>query len=245
MQEADRTSQTVTVKGIPVEISRRAVRVMRLTVYPDCRVLAAAPRNIPAAEIYSFIEARLSWIEKHLEKYRERARQKPLAGNRFVDGELYYVWGAPHKLELIERRGHPKIEASGGILRMYVRPGSTGAQKQALLDKWRKQLVGEAAPALIAKWRKPLAAAGKNPGLDVEKVFLQKMKTHWGSCNSGRRTIRLNTELAAKPPDYLDYVICHEMVHLLVPSHNRVFYRYMNSLMPQWKEIRKRMNAGA
>jgi predicted metal-dependent hydrolase len=78
----------------------------------------------------------------------------------------------------------------------------------------------------------------------VEKIYLQKMKTHWGSCNSRRRTIRLNTELSAKSPECLDYVVLHEMVHLIVPSHNAVFYRHMNALLPRWKEIRKKMNRG-
>ncbi|GHV84913.1 zinc metalloprotease [Spirochaetia bacterium] len=237
-------SQTITHRGIPVEVSRRAVRVLRITVYPDCRVVVVAPRYAQPKEIYAFLEAKFSWIEKHLTKYREKARQKPLAENCFVNGEVYYVWGAPYRLEVIERRGHPRIEMDAGdpLLIMYVRPGSTKVQKQALLDKWRKQLVADAAPALITRWQGPLAAAAKKPDLGVEKVYLQKMKTHWGSCNSGQRTIRLNTELAAKPPEYLDYVVLHEMVHLIVPSHNQHFYRYMNKLMPQWKEIRKQMN---
>ncbi|MDR1143382.1 MAG: M48 family metallopeptidase, partial [Spirochaetaceae bacterium] len=104
-------TQTVTYKGIPVGLEYRAVKTLRLTVYPDCRVLAVIPRHTPPEAVYAFIEAKLPWIEKHLALYRERARKKPLGANRFVDGEIYYVWGVPFRLEVRERRGHPRIEA--------------------------------------------------------------------------------------------------------------------------------------
>jgi predicted metal-dependent hydrolase len=239
--------ETLTFRGIALEVSRRQTRALRLTVYPGGRVLAVIPHHAGPEELYSFLEAKFSWIEKHLNRYRERARKKPLAENDFTSGEIYYVWGIPHRLEIVERRGHPKIvcqsspDGTGNMI-MYTRPGSTKAQKQALLDKWRRQLVAETAPALAAKWQAPLASMAKKPGLGVEKIYLQKMKTHWGSCNAGRRTIRLNTELAAKPPEYLDYVVLHEMVHLVVSAHNERFYRYMNALLPQWKTIRREMN---
>jgi predicted metal-dependent hydrolase len=249
-------TRTLTVKGIPMEIQWKAVRVLRITVHSDCRVSITAPRKTSPEELYGFIDSKFAWLEKHLKQYQEKARKNPGGVNRFADGELHYVWGIPHRLQVIERRGNPKIvlESSGAdetaAMLMYVRPGSTTAQKQALLDKWRKSLVAQAAPPLTAKWEGPLTAADKRrapsrlKGFKVEKIYLQKMKTHWGSCNPARRTIRLNTELAAKSPECLDYVVLHEMVHFLTSAHNRVFYGYMNKLMPQWKEIRKAMNRG-
>jgi predicted metal-dependent hydrolase len=241
----------LTVKGIPMDISWKAVRVLRITVYPDCRVGITAPRNTPPAELYNFIESKLPWLEKHLAQYREKARKTPGSVNRFADGEVHYVWGIPHSLRVIERRGHPRIalEAASGmpaqhLMLMYVRPGSTTAQKQALLDKWRKSLLAQTAPPLAAKWEGPLEAASKKKGFAVEKIYVQKMKTHWGSCNPARHTIRLNTELTLQRPECLEYVVLHEMVHFITASHNRVFYGYMNKLMPGWKDIRKGMNRG-
>jgi predicted metal-dependent hydrolase len=245
--------QTITVKGIPITISRRAVKVLRITVHPDCRVNVTVPRSAGVQALAAFIDAKLPWVEKHLARYREQERKKPLAQNRFVDGEIYYVWGVPHVLKVIERRGNPKIvtggEAAGTqLLEMYLRPGSTTVQKQALLDRWRKSLVAKAAPVLAARWEKLLEAASGRQDLAITKIYLQKMKTHWGSCNPARRTIRLNTELAAKAPECLDYVVLHEMVHFITRSHNRIFYGYMDKLMPGnagrsgWKEIRKKMN---
>jgi predicted metal-dependent hydrolase len=235
----------ITVRGIPMEITEKAVRVLRITVHPDCRVSVTVPRTATAEAVGVFIDAKFPWLEKHLARYREAARKKPLAQNRFIDGEIHYVWGIPHVLKVIERRGNPKLVSAAGearVLEMYLRPGSTAAQKQALLDKWRKALVAQAAPPLAAKWEKPLEAASGRQDLEVKKIYLQKMKTHWGSCNPARGTIRLNTELAAKPPECLDYVILHEMVHFITSYHNRIFYGYMNKLMPGWKDIRKKMN---
>jgi predicted metal-dependent hydrolase len=254
-------AQTIIVKGIPITISRKAVKVLRITVHPDCRVSVTVPRYAAAQALAAFIDAKLPWIEKHLARYQDKERKKPLARNRFVDGEIHYVWGVPHVLKVIERRGNPKI-ATGGeaagvqLLEMYLRPGSTAAQKQALLDRWRKGLVAKAAPILAARWEKLLEAASGKRDLAVTKIYLQKMKTHWGSCNPARRTIRLNTELAAKPPECLDYVVLHEMVHFITSYHNRIFYGYMDKLMPSeterpggagrpgWKDIRKKMNRG-
>ncbi|MDR2072083.1 MAG: M48 family metallopeptidase [Spirochaetaceae bacterium] len=231
-----------------MEISRKAVKVLRITVHPDCRVSVTVPRSATAGELGAFIDSKFPWLEKHLARYREQARKKPLAQNRFVSGEIHYVWGIPHVLNIIERRGHPKILSVAGesvhTLDVYLRPGSTAAQKQALLDRWRKALVAKAAPLLAAKWGRSLEAAGGNKSFRVEKIYLQKMKTHWGSCNPARKTIRLNTELAAKDPACLEYVILHEMIHFITRFHNRIFYDYMNTLMPGWKEIRKKMNRG-
>ncbi|MDR2314043.1 MAG: M48 family metallopeptidase [Spirochaetaceae bacterium] len=241
-------TRLVTIRGIPMEINRRAVRVLRITVYPDCRVRVTAPQSATSESLGAFIDSKFPWLEKHLARCRERARKKPLAQNRFTGGEIHYVWGIPHALKVIERRGNPKIAVAAGedfrILEMYLRPGSTAAQKQALLDRWRKALVAKAAPALAAKWGKSLKAAGGKKNFTVEKIYLQKMKTHWGSCNPARRNIRLNTELAAKDPACLDYVVLHEMIHFITRFHNRIFYDYMNALMPGWKEIRKKMNRG-
>jgi predicted metal-dependent hydrolase len=266
-------AQTITIKGVPFTITRKAVKILRITVHPDCRVTVTVPRSAGAQDLAAFIDAKLPWVEKHLARYREQERKKPLARNRFTDGEIHYVWGIPHVLKVIERRGNPKIvtgtETSGTqVLEMYLRPGSTAAQKQALLDRWRKSLVAKAAPILAARWEKALEAASGKRDLAVKKIYLQKMKTHWGSCNPARRTIRLNTELAAKPPECLDYVVLHEMVHFITSYHNRIFYGYMDKLMPScagrsgdagrngsvglngiagrpgWKDIRKKMNRG-
>jgi predicted metal-dependent hydrolase len=142
-----------------------------------------------------------------------------------------------YKLELVERRGHPKILIEEDILRFYIRPDASKEQKQKTLDKWYRGLLQEAIPRFIQKWEPVI-------GVTVKGVYLRKMKSHWGSCNCQKQTIRLNTKLAKKPPECLEYVLVHEMIHIIEPSHNRKFYGLMNKYLPAWKLIRKKMNAG-
>jgi predicted metal-dependent hydrolase len=219
---------------VGVEIEYRRIKNLRMTVYPpDGRLRIAAPVGTPAETIRNFIRSKEKWIEGHREKYRRNAAAK----NRFQDREIHFVWGVPYRLELTERQGRPKVTLEGGVMRLFVRPGETRVKKQEILDRWYRRLAGEAAPPLVKKWESLIGAG-------VKKVFYRKMKSHWGSCNHTGRTIRLNTELAKKPPECLDYVILHEMVHLLEPAHNRNFYALMNRFMPSWKIIRKKMNGG-
>ena len=148
-----------------------------------------------------------------------------------------YVWGDPWELEIIERRGNPKIVMENGSLKMYVRPGSTKEKRQEFLDKWYSKILKEAALAIIESWEGRI-------GVEVKKLFVRKMKTHWGSCNNTRQTLRLNSELAKRKRECLEYVIVHEMLHIIEKGHNRHFYSLLNKHLPAWKIIRKRMNAG-
>ena len=148
-----------------------------------------------------------------------------------------YVWGAPYELEIIERSGNPKIVLADAHMKFYVRPGSSKAKRQEYLDKWYSKLLKEAAPSVIEKWEAQI-------GVEVTKLYVQKMKTHWGSCNYARQTMRLNSELAKRNPDYLEYVVVHEMLHIIEKGHNKKFYRLLSKYIPGWKVIRKKMNSG-
>jgi predicted metal-dependent hydrolase len=219
---------------IRIEVAYKRVKNLRLTVYPpDGRVRISAPLHTDAEYIRNFAVSKLEWIEKHRAKYRIRPRIK----NCLENHEIHYVWGIAHEFELIERVGHPKVVLKDGCMQMYIRPGTTKVKRQEFLDKWYHRILQEAAPELIKKWEPFI-------GVRIKKLYLRKMKSHWGSCNHVRQTIRLNTELAKRTPECLEYVIVHEMIHLIEPSHNRNFYRLMNQFMPSWKNTRKKMNAG-
>ncbi|MDR1278845.1 MAG: M48 family metallopeptidase [Treponema sp.] len=228
------TAKTYKLGDIPVTIEYKNIKTLRMTVYPpDGRVCISAPKNAAWEFIRTFAVSKIPWIEKHREKFRRNA----MAGNHFQNHEIHYVWGAPYKLELVERRGHPKIILEENVLRLHVRPDTSKDQKQKILDNWYRRLIRDAVPRFIEKWEPVI-------GVAVKGVYLRKMKSHWGSCNCRKQTIRLNTELAKKPPECLEYVIVHEMVHIIEPSHNRDFYRLMTEHLPAWKLIRKKMNAG-
>ena len=148
-----------------------------------------------------------------------------------------YIWGAAHELELIERAGNSKIIITDTRMTMYVRPGSTKAKRQEYLDKWYRRILKEAALAIVEKWEGRI-------GVEVKKIYVRKMKSHWGSCNYGKQTMRLNSELAKRKIECLEYVIVHEMLHIIESGHNRNFYRLLNKYIPGWKDIRKKMNRG-
>jgi predicted metal-dependent hydrolase len=220
------------IDTIRIEVEYRRIKNMRITVYPpDGRVKLVAPLSATHQMIRDFAQAKRAWVEKH----QTRFANHPKEGNTFLKGEIHYIWGQPYSLEIIQKRGHPKIETNTNRLLMYVRPGTELQKKRELLEKLRHVLIQNIAPRFVAKWEPIL-------GIKIKGIFYRKMKTHWGSCNYGQKTIRLNTELVKKSPSYLEYVIVHEMLHIIEPTHSRNFYRLLGKYYPEWKLIRKKMN---
>ena len=227
-------SYSFNLAAIPVEVEYRNVKTLRLTVFPpDGRVRIAAPPGTEPAFIKKFASSKIKWIEKHRERFLNHSK---LSGSLRNNSKVF-VWGAAHELELIERRGNPKIIIEGGYMKMFVRPDSTKAKRLEFLDRWYRRILKETAPAIIKKWEAII-------GVEVKKLYVRKMKSHWGSCNRERQTLRLNSELVKRSPECLEYVIVHEMLHIIEKGHNSRFYRLMNKHIPAWKAIRKRMNKG-
>ena len=225
---------TFTLAEIPFEVEYKNVKSLRLTVYPpDGRVRISAPFGMAHEYIGKFAASKIEWIGKHREKYLNHSR---INGN-LKNHATVYVWGKSHELVLVERRGNPKIVIEGGCMKMYVRPDSTKAKREAFLDKWYRDILKETAPGIIKKWE-------ARTGIEVKKLYVRKMKSHWGSCNCEKKTLRLNSELVKRNPECLEYVIVHEMLHIIEKGHNRTFYRLLGQYIPAWKEIRKKMNKG-
>jgi predicted metal-dependent hydrolase len=219
-----------------IEVAYKPVKNLRLTVYPpDGRVKISAPGNMTADFIRRFAASKMAWIERQQNRCRRLAALQEKAG---LENSLF-IWGVPHRLVVLEQRGSPKgshrITAENGVLTIRVRPGADRKKQQAMLDIWRLKVLKEAAPALIEKWEGII-------GVKTAAFFVRKMKSRWGSCNCARRTIRLNSELVKRSPECLEYVIVHELIHLIEPSHNRDFYRLLNRHLPAWKTIRRQMN---
>jgi len=222
------------IGAINAHVEYKRIKILRMTVYPpDGRLCISAPFGTSDDAIRRFAESKIPWIEKHREQFRRNVK----AANTLKNNEIHFVWGITHNLELTEKQGRSKIVQQGAVLKMQIPPGTPKAKKQQLLDKWYHSLLQEAAPPLVKKWE-------KITGIAINHIYYRKMKTHWGSCNSQKHTIRLNTELAKKPPLCLEYVIVHEMLHVVEPHHNQNYYRLMNKYFPDWKEIRGKMNKG-
>jgi predicted metal-dependent hydrolase len=215
-----------------IEITYKPIKNLRLTVYPpDGQVKVAAPQDMAVDFIRHFAVSKMAWIEKQQNRYRLLAAVR-------VDADPegpQLIWGIPHRLVVTEKRGTPKVAVENGVMTLYVRPGSDREKLQAMLDTWRLKVLKETAPRIIEKWEAAI-------GVKTAAFYVRKMKSHWGSCNCARRTIRLNSELVKRNPECLEYVIVHELIHLIEPAHNRNFYRLMNKYMPAWKTIRRQMN---
>jgi len=223
----------VQLGDLTVDVIKKDIKNVHLSVYPPTgRVRISAPNRMDLDTIRVFAISKLGWIRQHQRDVRGQDRETP---REFLDRESHYIWGRRYLLQQQEEQAAPRIELSHNRLTLQIRPGMTTAKKESLLDDWYRGLVKQAAPTLIAKWEKLM-------GVRVEKFFVQRMKTKWGSCTPGRRTIRLNSELAKKPSECLEYIIVHEMAHLLEPTHNGQFVALMDRFIPKWQSYRENLN---
>jgi predicted metal-dependent hydrolase len=218
---------------ITIDVVRKNIKHLYLRVLsPSGKVRISAPRRMELETIRLFAISRLGWIKKQQSKIRAQGGETP---REYLDGESHFAWGDRYLLKVIEAGGSPSVELRHGELLLHVRPGSSKEKRQAALDAWYRQQLTQALPPLIARWE-PLM------GVKVARFFVRRMKTRWGSCNPRLRSLRFNTELAKKPPTCLEYLVVHEMAHLLEPSHNARFVALMDRFRPYWKLVRKELN---
>ncbi|RAK69694.1 M48 family metallopeptidase [Hymenobacter edaphi] len=227
-------SKTVQIAGLEVELVRKAIRTLRVTVYPPHgRVRVAAPLRLPEANIHAFIEARRAWIEKHRARF---ATQAPPAELTYSTGETHYYQGRPHQLRVHATEGRPRVELpETGLLELYAPAASTPAERQQVLARWYRARLKEQLPALLARWEPVVGARAAAWGV-------KQMRTRWGTCNTRARRIWLSLELIKKPPKCLDYVLVHELTHLHERLHNARFWGLMDQFMPDWRQHKARLN---
>ena len=181
---------------IAVEVVLKDIKNIHLSVYPPAgKVRISAPSRMTLDTIRVFAISKLGWIKQQQQKLRGQERETP---REYLDRESHFVWGKRYLLKVIECDETPSIELKHSRMFLRLRSGTSGNQKQAVVEAWYRKQIREAVPPLIAKWEPVI-------GEKVEKFFVQKMKTKWGSCNSASKSIRLNTDLAKKPPQCLEY----------------------------------------
>jgi len=218
---------------IAVEVVKKDIKNLHLSVYPPAgRVRISAPLRMNLDTIRVFAISKLGWIKQQQKKLREQERETP---REYLDRESHNVWGKRYLLKVVENGETSGVELKHNKMHLCVRPGATDEKKQAIVEEWYRQQLKQAVPLLIAKWE-PLI------GVRVGRFFTQRMKTKWGSCRADSRSIRINTELAKKPPQCLEYIVVHEMVHLLEHTHSNRFTNLMDQFMPQWRFCRAELN---
>jgi predicted metal-dependent hydrolase len=227
-------SETIQLGDVTIAVSRKDVKNVHLSVHPpDGRVTLVAPRSTRLEVARAYAISKLGWIRKQQTQFENQARESP---RKYIERETHILWGRPYLLSIIEQETKPTIYLDHRRIMLIARPGTDQAQRARMFHDWHKSLLHQAVPALIARWEPRLK-------VKVNHYYLQRMKTKWGSCNYSAGHIRLNTELAKKPKDLLEYVVVHEMAHLIEPSHNTRFIAIMDKHYPSWREARAELNA--
>jgi len=211
---------------IPVEITRKDIRTLRLSVHaPDGRVTVSAPVAMTEQSINTYLLARLVWIRKHRQRLAIREHAPT---HRYTEGESHLFGGQRYALKIVERPVPARVELGHDVLLLQVRPGTSAERRRSILDAWYRRQLKVAVPGLIAGYQPRM-------GVRVQEFGVKRMKTRWGTCNPRARRIWLNLELAKAPPACLEYIVVHEMVHLLEPSHNARFHALMDRFLPEWR----------
>ncbi|CAB4048738.1 hypothetical protein LMG9964_02379 [Paraburkholderia phenoliruptrix] len=223
----------ITLGTIEADVVFKDIRNVHLTVLPPKgRVRISAPRHMALDTVRVFALSKLAWIKTQREKMVGQERE---ATREYLERESHYVWGRRYLLKLINVDVAPSVELRHRTLVLAIRPSADAVAKEALLARWYRDQVRTRAAELVAEWSKTL-------GLDAPRIHVQHMKTKWGSCSPARRSIRLNTELAKKPPGCLEYIVVHELMHLLEPTHNERFKALMRAFLPEWESRRRELN---
>lgn len=219
---------------LAITTTRKAVKHVHLSVHPPHgRVTLVAPLGTRTEVMRAYAISKLGWIRRQQAEFRQQARETP---RRYVTRETEWLWGKRHLLQVEYADAKPSVTTDHLHIHLQVRPGSDRAARAAVMQAWYRTQLHAAVPKLIAKWEPRLHVR-------VERYFLQRMKTKWGSCNARAHHIRLNTELAKKPRPLLEYVVVHELLHIIEPRHSERFVALLNQHYPAWRNARAELNA--
>ena len=222
------------VMGIPVEVVRKNIKNLHLAVYPpEGRVRIAAPLHMNKDAVRLALITRISWIRKKQEAFKNQERQ---SRREMITGESHYFRGRRYRLKVVEINRPPTVRLSNNsTIELRVRPGSDRAKREAVLYEWYRKKLKEQIPAMITEWEPRI-------GVVVADWGVRKMKTRWGSCNIKARRIWLNLELAKQSLSCLEYVVVHEMIHLIERHHNDLYKSLLSDLLPNWQTTRDELN---
>ena len=224
----------ITVKGLSVQVVRKAIKNLHLGVYPpNGRVRVAVPVRLNDDAVRLALVGKLGWIKRQRDKFESQLRQSK---REMVSGESHYFLGRRYRLSVIPQDGAPKVLTWKKLIELYVRRGTNARQRERILHRWYRQRLKEMIPPHVEKWQEIL-------GVRIAEWGIKKMKTRWGTCNPEARRIWLNLELAKKPAQCLEYILVHELTHLVERHHNDRFISLMNRHLPNWRQHRQALNS--
>jgi predicted metal-dependent hydrolase len=225
------------IGDLEVEVIEKDIKNLHLAVYPpDGRVRLATPREVNPQTLELFVISKISWIRKQQRKFAEQNRQSP---RQYVNRESHYFLGKKYLLRIHEN--HPKVRGTKvqvktrSFIDLYTRGGASREMKALVLKEWYRDELRKVLNELVPKWEKIL-------GVKTNEVFIKTMKTKWGSCNPKSGNILINLELAKKPIECIEYIVAHELTHLIERTHNSNFQAHLDFYLPNWKQVRDELN---
>jgi predicted metal-dependent hydrolase len=227
-------SLSLTISGIKVEVVRKDIKNLHLGVYPpNGRVRVAAPLVVSNEAVRLAVIDKLGWIRRQQAKFAAQPRQSQ---REMVNGESHYFLGQRYRLRVHEHDAPAQVVLRGvSNIDLFVRPGTSTEQREAVLLRWHREQLKELITPLLEKWQPIL-------GVQIADWGIRKMKTQWGCCNPATRRLWFNLELAKKPVQCLEYIVVHELVHLLERHHNERFSLLVETHVPQWRLLREMLS---
>ena len=228
-------TEKIAIANLEIDVVRKNIKNMHLAVYPPTgRIRLSAPERTDAEVVRLFAISKLGWIKKHVKNFKEQPRESK---RLYVSGESHNFMGQRYLLKVVEHEGYSKVTLNGTKqLLMKVKKGATAEEKADVLKEWYRRELKQILPELISKWEKAI-------GVKADDWGVKQMRTKWGACNVDEKRIWLNLELAKKPLICIEYVIVHELVHLLERHHNDKFVKHLDTFMPKWRMHRNELNS--
>lgn len=222
------------IDGLEIELESKPIKNMHLSVYPpDGRVHLSIPDYLSEADARSYVISKWEWIRKHQDEIAAQARQTT---RKYVSGENHYFFGVRYRLKVINTTsGANGIDVSGNLMTMRVRKGSTLERRAELMTEWYRERLKTFLGPLVDRWTSKL----EEPNVSWQ---VKEMKTMWGSCGVKRRSLLFNLELARVPKECIEYVVVHELTHLRVQNHSKVFEALLTQRLPNWRNLRMQLN---
>ena len=229
------SSEHISISNIEIDVIRKDIKNMHLAVYPpNGRIKISAPNRMDEEVVRLFAISKLGWIKKHIKNFQNQPRETI---RDYISGESHFFLGQRYLLKLVEHTGYSKVEMKGTKqILLKINPGASTEDKSKMMKEWYRRELKKILPELITKWEKAIGVKSNDWGV-------KQMRTKWGACNIEEKRIWLNLELAKKPLVCIEYIIVHELVHLLERNHNDRFIHHMNQFMPKWRLHRDELNS--
>lgn len=229
------SAEKIAIANLEIDVIRKNIKNMHLAVYPPTgRIRLSAPQRTDAEVVRLFAISKLAWIKKHVKNFKEQPRETK---RQYVTGESHYFLGNRFLLKVVEHNSYSKVDLSGvKHIQLKVKSGTSTEERGSIMKEWYRKELKKIVPDLIEKWEKIIGVKANDWGI-------KHMRTKWGACNTDEKRIWLNLELAKKPMNCIEYIIVHELVHLLERHHNENFVKHMDQFMPKWRMYRDELNS--